>query len=61
MRASAAAELYTSEKTGSDETGRGTAEAPFKTVLRALHHAGKEPFPTILVDGKEDGKVRLFS
>ncbi|XP_043214306.1 asparagine--tRNA ligase, cytoplasmic-like isoform X2 [Amphibalanus amphitrite] len=50
-------EIYTSEKNGSDETGKGTAEAPFKTVLRAMHHAGKEPLPTILVDAKEEGKA----
>jgi len=50
------AEMYTSEKSGSDETGNGTAEAPFKTVLRAMHHVGKEPFPTIYMDGKEEGK-----
>ncbi|XP_037079738.1 asparagine--tRNA ligase, cytoplasmic-like isoform X2 [Pollicipes pollicipes] len=48
-------EIYTSEKSGSDESGVGSAEAPFKTVLRAMHHAGKEPFPTIYVDAKEDG------
>ena len=53
-----AAEIYTSEKSGSDETGQGTSEAPFKTVLRAMHHAGKEPFPTIFVDAKEEDKVR---
>ena len=58
---SVTADIYTSERTGSDETGQGTAEAPFKTVLRALHHAGREPFPAILVDGKEEGKVSLFS
>lgn len=49
-------EIYTSEKTGSDETGDGTAQKPFKTVLQAMRHAGVEPFPTILVDGKEGQK-----
>lgn len=45
-------ELYTSEARGSDETGNGTAEKPFKTILQAMRHAGKEPFPTIYVDAK---------
>lgn len=44
--------IYTSEKLGSDETGAGTAAAPFKTVLQAMRFAGKEPFPTIYVDVK---------
>lgn len=47
-------ELYTSDKRGDDETGNGTAEKPFKTILRAMKHAGKEPFPTIYVDAKDD-------
>uniref|UniRef100_A0A240PLF8 Asparagine--tRNA ligase, cytoplasmic n=1 Tax=Anopheles atroparvus TaxID=41427 RepID=A0A240PLF8_ANOAO len=47
-------ELYTSEKRGNDETGKGTAEEPFKTILRAMKHAGKEPFPTIYVDTKDE-------
>uniref|UniRef100_A0A2M4A203 Asparagine--tRNA ligase, cytoplasmic n=1 Tax=Anopheles triannulatus TaxID=58253 RepID=A0A2M4A203_9DIPT len=46
-------ELYTSEKRGSDETGKGTADEPFKTILRAMKEAGKEPFPTIYVDSKD--------
>lgn len=49
-------EIYTSDKTGSDEAGDGTAEKPFKTILQAMRHAGKEPFPTIFVDSKEEGK-----
>ncbi|XP_047538337.1 asparagine--tRNA ligase, cytoplasmic [Vanessa atalanta] len=49
-------EIYTSEKTGSDSTGDGSAENPFKTILQAMRHAGKEPFPTIYVDSKDDGK-----
>ena len=28
------AEIYTSEKSGSDETGDGTQDKPFKTVLQ---------------------------
>ncbi|KAG8319443.1 hypothetical protein J6590_091808 [Homalodisca vitripennis] len=49
-------EIYTSEKTGCDNTGDGTENKPFKTVLQAMRHAGKEPFPTIYVDAKEEGK-----
>ena len=26
-------------------------------LFQAMKHAGKEPFPTIYVDSKEDGKV----
>merc|ERR1719476_174454 len=37
--------LYTSELRGNDEAGEGTARVPFKTVLRAMLHHGKEPFP----------------
>ncbi|XP_060083861.1 asparagine--tRNA ligase, cytoplasmic-like [Ylistrum balloti] len=50
-------ELYTSEKRGSDESGDGTEQNPFKSVIQAMRHAGKEPFPTILVDAKEEGKT----
>ncbi|CAH0402647.1 unnamed protein product [Chilo suppressalis] len=50
-------EIYTSEKNGNDQTGDGTAEKPFKTILQAMRHAGKEPFPAIYVDAKEEGKV----
>ncbi|CAH0713944.1 unnamed protein product, partial [Brenthis ino] len=49
-------EIYTSEKKGSDENGDGSAENPFKTILQAMRHSGKEPFPTIYVDSKEEGK-----
>ena len=52
--------VYTSEKAGSDETGDGTEGKPFKTVLQAMRHAGREPFPVIFVDGKEEGKVRFL-
>lgn len=47
------AAIYTSEKRGNDETGQGTEDIPFKTILRAMHHAKQEPFPSIFVDGKE--------
>ncbi|XP_075226479.1 asparagine--tRNA ligase isoform X2 [Lycorma delicatula] len=49
-------ELYTSEKFGSDELGNGTEVKPFKTVLQAMRHAGKEPFPIFYVDSKEENK-----
>lgn len=49
-------EIYTSDKNGNDDTGDGTKEKPFKTILKAMHHAGKEPFPTIYVDSKDDTK-----
>lgn len=48
--------MYTSEKFGSDENGNGTEAKPFKTILQAMRKAGKEPFPTIYVDAKEEGK-----
>lgn len=49
-------EIYTSEKSGSDETGDGTEKNPFKTILQAMRHAGKVPFPVIYQDSQEDGK-----
>lgn len=57
-----AGEIFTSEKSGCDEGGDGSEGKPFKTVLQAMRHAGKEPFPTIYVDSKEEGKVNnLFN
>ncbi|ETN64390.1 aspartyl-tRNA synthetase [Anopheles darlingi] len=53
-------ELYTSEKRGNDETGKGTADEPFKTILRAMKEAGKEPFPTIYVDSKDEKSESPF-
>lgn len=47
--------IYTSDKSGSDENGDGTEAKPFKTILQAMRHAGKEPFPTIYQDAKEEG------
>ena len=32
----------------------------FLLLLQAMRHAGKEPFPTIYVDGKEEGTVRMI-
>lgn len=49
--------IYTSEKRGSDESGDGTEGKPLKTILQAMRHAGKEPFPTMYVDAKEEGKT----
>ncbi|XP_003742548.1 asparagine--tRNA ligase, cytoplasmic [Galendromus occidentalis] len=49
-----AAPIYTSEKNGNDETGDGSQENPFKTVLQAMRSAKQEPFPPIFVDGKKD-------
>ncbi|GAB6031206.1 Asparagine--tRNA ligase, cytoplasmic [Chamberlinius hualienensis] len=46
-------EIYTSEKFGNDSGGDGSVKAPFKTILKAMLYAGKEPFPAIYVDGKE--------
>ncbi|CAH1406772.1 unnamed protein product [Nezara viridula] len=49
-------ELYTSEKYGNDDKGDGTEAKPFKTILKAMKHHGKQPFPVIYVDSKEEGK-----
>lgn len=49
-------EIYTSEKNGSDDSGDGTESHPFKSVLQAMRHAGKEPFPAIYVDSKVEGQ-----
>ncbi|XP_067839966.1 asparagine--tRNA ligase, cytoplasmic [Heptranchias perlo] len=46
-------ELYVSDREGDDATGTGTKDKPFKTALRALQAAGKEPFPTIYVDSQK--------
>ena len=48
--------IYTSEKHGSDEHGNGTEEKPFKSILQAMRHAGKEPFPNIYQDSQKDGE-----
>ncbi|XP_076465068.1 asparagine--tRNA ligase, cytoplasmic-like isoform X2 [Babylonia areolata] len=49
-------EIYTSESSGSDETGDGSKDKPFKTVIQAMRKAGKEPFPPIFVDSKTEGE-----
>lgn len=52
--------LYTSEKNGNDESGDGTDKNPYKTILRAMKHAGKEPFPTIYVDIKAENALEPY-
>ena len=34
-------DIYTSDKTGSDDKGEGTLDNPFKTPLQAMRHWGK--------------------
>ncbi|XP_033329150.2 asparagine--tRNA ligase [Megalopta genalis] len=46
--------IYTSQKNGNDETGDGSKCNPFKTVLNAMRYAGKEPFPPIYQDSKDN-------
>lgn len=46
--------IYISEKKGSDEDGDGSEAKPFKSVLQAMRSAGKEPFPVMYVDAKDD-------
>lgn len=53
-------EIYTSDKRGSDETGDGSESKPFKTIIQAMRHAGKEPFPTIYVDSKDEKSTSAF-
>lgn len=56
----ASGEIYTSDKRGSDETGNGSESKPFKTIIQAMRHAGKEPFPTIYVDAKDEKSTSSF-
>ncbi|NXD73650.1 SYNC protein, partial [Eolophus roseicapillus] len=49
-------ELYVSDREGNDSSGDGTQKKPFKTVLKALMTAGKEPFPTIYVDSQKENE-----
>ena len=52
--------VYISEK-GSDEDGDGSEAKPFKSVLQAMRSAGKEPFPVMFVDAKDDSNQVLSS
>ncbi|EDW27257.1 GL21125 [Drosophila persimilis] len=52
--------LFTSEKSGSDESGDGSEAKPYKSILQAMRHAGKEPFPTIYVDSKDPNATESF-
>ncbi|XP_023172217.2 asparagine--tRNA ligase, cytoplasmic [Drosophila hydei] len=52
--------LFTSETRGSDESGNGSEIKPYKTILQAMRHAAKEPFPTIYVDSKDPKANALF-
>uniref|UniRef100_A0A8C5LS88 Asparagine--tRNA ligase, cytoplasmic n=1 Tax=Leptobrachium leishanense TaxID=445787 RepID=A0A8C5LS88_9ANUR len=49
-------EMYISDREGSDETGDGTKEKPFKTPLKAMLTVGKEPFPTFYVDSQKENE-----
>jgi asparaginyl-tRNA synthetase len=49
--------VYSSDVRGSDESGEGTYKVPFKTVMKAMKHVGKEPFPVIYVDPKPDSEA----
>ncbi|KAM8960204.1 asparagine--tRNA ligase, cytoplasmic [Pelodytes ibericus] len=49
-------EMYVSDREGSDETGDGTKEKPFKTLLKAMLTFGKEPFPTFYVDSQKENE-----
>ncbi|CAK6975247.1 asparagine--tRNA ligase%2C cytoplasmic isoform X1 [Scomber scombrus] len=49
-------ELYVSDKSGNDQDGDGSQQKPFKTPLKAVMFAGKEPFPTIYVDSQKEGE-----
>jgi len=57
--------IYSSEKHGSDETGEGTAEKPYKTSAFALKKSGKiDSFAAIYVDAKDEqsgAKYELIS
>ncbi|KAG8456788.1 hypothetical protein GDO86_002537 [Hymenochirus boettgeri] len=49
-------EMYISEREGDDSTGNGTQDKPFKTVLKAMMAAGKEPFPSFYVDSQKENE-----
>ncbi|KYM87829.1 Asparaginyl-tRNA synthetase, cytoplasmic [Atta colombica] len=47
---------FLDQQHGNDETGDGSESNPFKTILRAMRHANKEPFPIIYQDSRENNK-----
>jgi asparaginyl-tRNA synthetase len=53
--------VYTSEKNGSDETGDGSEEKPFKTPLQAYRQHGDNVI--VYIDSKDEtkGKWELLS
>lgn len=53
--------IYTSEKSGNDDSGDGTESKPVKSILQAMRIAGSEPFPTIYGDGKDEEKWTVVS
>lgn len=56
MSISDMAPIFTSDKSGNDDSGDGSESKPFKTVLKAMHHSGVEQFPQIMVDSKDPEK-----
>jgi len=53
--------LYSSEKNGSDETGDGTKEKPFKTTVFTLKKSGDiSKFSEIYVDSKDENSEEKF-
>lgn len=54
------ANVYTSDRFGSDETGDGSENKPFKTILQAMRFLSIEPFPPIYVDSKVEEEVSNF-
>lgn len=49
------AELFISEKNGSDENGNGTEAKPFKTIIKAVEK--DKPFPTIYFESNDQWNV----
>lgn len=53
--------LYSSEKHGSDETGDGTKEKPFKTTICTLKSSGDiSKFSDIYVDAKDEASAEKY-
>ncbi|XP_041464724.1 asparagine--tRNA ligase, cytoplasmic-like [Lytechinus variegatus] len=48
--------MYISEKEGNDESGDGTEQKPYQTLLCAMMRAGGEPFPKFMGDSKKEGE-----